>query len=139
MNLFKNAIVIFSCISVNILYSNTKELYKDVSGDSVITKTVSVLYTDFGKDLYCGGYGEDGKVLTELMGETPYSALGFSYKGEDYYISIKKSAFNDSFLDMLIDKDSIEITIEIFPFFPKRAVSAEPFSIVTNMKKLSKD
>ena len=139
MNLFRNTCILILFIFANNLYSKNKELYNNLSKDSILVKTIRVKYTEFGKDLFCGGHTEDGRILKELMGEVPYSALGFSYKDEDYYISITKYASKDFLFNLQADRDSLVITIKMFPYYHKERDVKVPFSFVTNIEKLQND
>ena len=126
-------------LSTEVYAQTPKRLFKDVSQDSIINKTIRAKYCGFGMDfLYCsGGYGDFGKLITYLMGEVPNSAIWVSYKNEEYSISCKRSCY-DEIDNLNPEVDSIEIDITIYPFAGKGEDNA-PFSVINDVRRIPND
>lgn len=111
-------------------------LFKDIPPDTTTVKTVRAVIDDFGKDLYYGAYDKKGKLVESLMGETPCSALGFTYEGEGYYISCLDRCY-DAIKRVEPYKDSIEIKLAVYPYpdFYREG----PIAVVTDVRKIKHD
>lgn len=116
---------------------NAKGLFKDLPSDTVVHKTIIATEVGIAKDFnYFGGMGKLGPLVTELMGEIPYTAIGFTFMNEGYLISAKRKCV-DFVKNQVSIEDSIAIDISIYPIYEKDG--DDPLSIITDVRKLSND
>lgn len=117
-----------------------KELFKDLSSDTISYKTIRVICDGVGKDPNCGGYGEFGQLVTKLMGETPYSELYIKYKNESYSFSAKKKCVDALSKEGIFERDdslAVDIDIMIYPF--SEFEGDDPLTIITDLRLIRND
>lgn len=140
-NMKKFFLVLFSFMLTSAFGKN--ELYKDLqfSADGTCQKSFIVTLNDGGKDpgnhQPCDdipNFQYDGidKLRIDITGNEPISAIGFLYKGQNYYLTIRNSASWPSIGDV-----KCIVTLTFYNKLSSYDDADMPYAIVESVKEIS--
>lgn len=134
--------IIFIAILTLPLFNSVeaKELFKDLPADTVTYKTIRVICDGVGMDPNCGGYGKFGQLVTNLMGEIPYSELYIIHNNERYAMTAKHKCFDIIRNEGIIERGdslAVDIDITIYPF--SQFEGDDPLTIITDLRLIRND